>query len=87
MTRTDREKKNKVCETGDCVLHEEKAYAAHAFVAKEKMMDFFVLTKSGDDEEEEMWVGKVLLLFCCVMERAERATKMQLYCLGLGVFL
>lgn len=68
---------SKSSETGGFVLHEQKVYANHEFSAKEKMMNGSALTRNESDKEKQKWVGKELLLFCCVAWRKKEGDEMK----------
>lgn len=44
--------------------HEQRLYGTHEFGAEKKMMTRFVLIRSENGKPEEMWVEKVVFLFC-----------------------
>lgn len=56
----------KIPESRGCVLHEQRVYANHEFGAQKKLLNSFVLIRGESEGMEEVWVGKVLLLFRCV---------------------
>lgn len=47
------------------MLHEKRVYAGHESGTERKTINSFVLVRGGNDEEEEVWVRKVLSLFYC----------------------
>lgn len=49
------------------MLHEQRVYATQKFGADKKMTNSFVLIRGESAEKREIWVGKVLLLFRCVV--------------------
>lgn len=51
-----------------CVLQEQRVCASHEFGAGRKIFSSFVLLRGRSDEEEEIWVAKVLLLTRCILE-------------------
>lgn len=59
--------RNSFSETRNCVLREPKMYVTHAFSAGRKTVSSFLLIRSESDEEEVIWLEKVLLLFRCVV--------------------
>lgn len=60
--------KIKHSETRRQVLQEQIFNTIHAFGAMRKMINSFALIRSKSNEEKEIWVGEVLLLFRCVVE-------------------
>lgn len=58
-------------ETGSSVLHEQKVYATHEFGAEKRMMESYVLVRDYSDEEKKISVGRVTLLFSCVVGKKE----------------
>lgn len=53
----------RISETGSCVLHEQRVYVTPDFGTARTMMNRFVLIGYESDEEEEIKVRTVLLLF------------------------
>lgn len=43
---------------------EQRLYADSAFRAQRKILSRFVLVRWEKDEKEEVWAGKIVLLFC-----------------------
>lgn len=54
------------------MLREQKVYASQDFGAERKVMNSSLLLRGESDEDEEKWVVKVLLLFCCDVGGEER---------------
>lgn len=56
-------------------------YATHEFRAEREKLNSFVLIQGERDEVKQISVGKVLLLFRCVVEGMEEAVKRLSYSL------
>lgn len=48
-------------------MRERRTHATLEIGAHKKMMNSFVLIRNESDEEKEVWVGRALLLFLCVV--------------------
>lgn len=53
--------------TESCALREKSAYAPQEFEARKKLMNSFGRIRGENDGKEEMYLGKMLILFHCLM--------------------
>lgn len=63
----------KTSETAGYVLHEHRESVMHALGAGRTMVSSPLLIRGESDEDEEMWVGEVLMLSRFVLKRIKRS--------------
>lgn len=62
--------------TENCGVLEQRAYASREFGAERKMLTSFVVVRGDGDEQEEIWVARVLLLCRCPLKGYTEALKL-----------
>lgn len=66
----------KTSETKGCVWREQRVYGTHEFGARKRIVSSSLLIRGENDEEEDIWVGKVLLMYRSVVAQDEESDEM-----------
>lgn len=68
----------KISRIKDCVLHEQTVYSILEFGDERKVLNSFVEAKDENDEGEEIWVAKVLIMFHFSVQRSTESAELVL---------